>query len=772
MSFFRSLFGGGIDDDQSVVDEDDFPFLEPCGSFEQSGEVFNLGFQSFVFQFLSSAAPSAPPAIQREAFRDDHPGFDDFGAYDSNDDGIDNDPAATGIAPTGFPVQDQQHRNQPQAQPQPQQQTHLSVADRGSFFSQFSRFSVLPGQDFPLNFTPNIGSFYAGAAVADSTDPENNNNDNNGHDDDDDDDDAVNIAYQPQTHTPEDGEEDAGELSDNDVKSFITPSTDSSYSDSRIQQQQPQQSEQGQQNQQEQGGDDDEEEEQQQQQPMGYWTAPVVPPHLAKPMHSGTAIPERRRQHEEKNLVLPTPTPWPQSAGQLPASQPENQLHQTEPTTAAPPPPPAQPQLSATEPARPKRPDLPPILPKPRAYHQDRFRIQQPVARPSQRQAQAVHNQELLLIQHNQAAEEKHKQLLRRMAFAVDVNTSSDDFINLTKDKRPVKPREHFSCLSYGKVLTILAVLSCLLGLILAVLSKRSYSFVRLRDPLRISPHLDNVHHVGLVDLKLCYNESAKVIDPALDGISLLVNETETDYQTFRQKGCYDFHLTAEVVDDAMWNVARSFLSIAIALGSFLTLMLFTSILWESINLKPIAVGLLVTYFSQSLSFFFFDSDLCRQHICSVSSGSTMSICSSVCWFAAGLLCIRMDVVYQSKQRLLAKRYRRARRKEYARLKTELVASQQPNVQQVSDESASVGATLPSSPTTPMSTPPKNRSTDDIVFAEDVVDHHGSNEQQQQLSSPDQERQFLMNCDDPDIESAIRMNFSDPSVGTSHYRNH
>jgi hypothetical protein len=84
---------------------------------------------------------------------------------------------------------------------------------------------------------------------------------------------------------------------------------------------------------------------------------------------------------------------------------------------------------------------------------------------------------------------------------------------------------------------------------------------------------------------------------------------------------------------------------------------------WKSINLKPVAIGLLVTYFFQSLSFFFFDSDLCREYKCHLSEGSITSIVASLFWFLSGLCCIRMDVLYQTQQRRWIRRRDRALKK-------------------------------------------------------------------------------------------------------------
>lgn len=228
---------------------------------------------------------------------------------------------------------------------------------------------------------------------------------------------------------------------------------------------------------------------------------------------------------------------------------------------------------------------------------------------------------------------------------------------------KAIQPRtlqmRHLSWFGHGKITTLIPIALAMMALMLSIFSRLSLHFVSLSEPLYVSAYFMKVEAVGLNRIRLCYNDS--VIDgrmlTIIDDYDMAATSTTTVPMNKSRSskvlgtGCYVLDLTTENVDDNMWNVSRCCISFAIYLGTFLTIMLGTSICWQSINLKPIAVGLLIVYFFQSVSFFFFDSNLCREHICRLSAGSFASILSCILWFASGLACIRMDIIHQSKLR-------------------------------------------------------------------------------------------------------------------------
>ena len=150
----------------------------------------------------------------------------------------------------------------------------------------------------------------------------------------------------------------------------------------------------------------------------------------------------------------------------------------------------------------------------------------------------------------------------------------------------------------------------------------------------------------------------------------MTVTEEGPQYQA-TMDSCHVIRLSNTIIEDTMWEVARVSTSMAIALGGFFCVMMISTLYWESINMKPIAVGLLITYLFQSFSFFFFDSQLCREHSCSLSDGTIMSIVASFCWFVSAMVAILMDVHHTRKLRRLARlerrRLRRLRKKKLQR---------------------------------------------------------------------------------------------------------
>ena len=257
------------------------------------------------------------------------------------------------------------------------------------------------------------------------------------------------------------------------------------------------------------------------------------------------------------------------------------------------------------------------------------------------------------------------------------LNKQSPDFsLRKTEIEALVKQKKNLSLFAYGRFLTISSLILAVAALILAVLSKKSLDFARVGSPIELSPQLNLVEHVGLMKVELCYNETnnSKTQTRALRLINLPLSRSLSveavptvdaglGVNHHEQQGCFILELTVETIDDVMWNVSRSFLSLAIIFGAFLTGMLCLSVYWESINLKPVAMGMLMTYFFQSLSFLFFDSELCRENTCHFSEGSIESIVASLLWFLCALCCIRMDLLYQARRRQWLRRRNRALKK-------------------------------------------------------------------------------------------------------------
>lgn len=184
-----------------------------------------------------------------------------------------------------------------------------------------------------------------------------------------------------------------------------------------------------------------------------------------------------------------------------------------------------------------------------------------------------------------------------------------------TRTKEP-----HFRVCGHGKLWTCVALVAAWSATILSALSRHGIDFVRLEHPLEIAPIYNGVHELGMIRMELCYNETVA-------GLS----------------GCEIINLTAEDIDDNMFEVARLLLTLASVCGVFFTIAMSTAVCWESINLKPIGVGYLATYFFQSFSMLFFDTQLCEINKCRVGMGGILCIVASFGWLTACIATAKMD---------------------------------------------------------------------------------------------------------------------------------
>jgi len=225
----------------------------------------------------------------------------------------------------------------------------------------------------------------------------------------------------------------------------------------------------------------------------------------------------------------------------------------------------------------------------------------------------------------------------------------ADDSVEPEKKKTPKSndnkygEKKHLSWFGHGKFSTCFAIFFAWAGFLLAALSRQSSKFVRLETGFELSPQYELVHEVGMIFMEICLN--ATMMD---------------------EPRCEILRLSPDDIDDSIFDLSRSLLGMATALGFVLSLMLTTSIYWESINLKPIGVGFLITYFFQSFSMLFFDTDMCAEYSCKMGPGGVICIVASICWMAACIGTAKMD---SFKLRAIRARRREARKKAKAERK-------------------------------------------------------------------------------------------------------
>ena len=193
------------------------------------------------------------------------------------------------------------------------------------------------------------------------------------------------------------------------------------------------------------------------------------------------------------------------------------------------------------------------------------------------------------------------------------------------------KNERHFRPFGHGKFWTCLSLFFAWTGVLCAVSSAHSVRFVRLQKPIQITPMYYPVERMGLLRTEICLNATAAGAD-----------------------ACKVISIDSEDIRDNKFGMARLFLVLGTVFGVFFALILSTSVYWESINLRPVAVGFLISYFFQSLSMLFFDTEVCASNKCRVDHGCVLSILAALGWIATCIATSRMDTF-----KILAKRQRR-----------------------------------------------------------------------------------------------------------------
>jgi len=188
----------------------------------------------------------------------------------------------------------------------------------------------------------------------------------------------------------------------------------------------------------------------------------------------------------------------------------------------------------------------------------------------------------------------------------------------------------------HGKAWTFVAVGVAWMGAICSIMVRQSTAFAVLEEPVTMGNN-NPFDKIGLVRLELCYNETASDLS-----------------------GCRIISLGSDDIDDSMYQLARLFGSGSPIFGGFFAIFVTTAVFWETIDLRPIGFGLLLTYFLQSFTMLFFDSDICDRKKCSVGPGCYLCIFASFCWVTACIATAKMEGI---KQRLTRRRLRRAKRR-------------------------------------------------------------------------------------------------------------
>ena len=217
--------------------------------------------------------------------------------------------------------------------------------------------------------------------------------------------------------------------------------------------------------------------------------------------------------------------------------------------------------------------------------------------------------------------------------------------------------KQHFRWFGHGKLWTCIALAFAWVGCIFAIISRLSTNFVNLKHGFEVSPLYEPVTSVGMIRMVLCSNET----------------------MTGDHLGCQIIRLSPEEINDNMFEVSRALLTLATALGVLLATVLSTSVYWETINLRPVGFGFLLTYFFQSFSMLFFDTKLCNDYTCTMGTGGILCILASFCWIGTCIACAKMDsfkVRAARARRKAARKKAKQERREARKRKIELARKQ------------------------------------------------------------------------------------------------
>jgi hypothetical protein len=195
---------------------------------------------------------------------------------------------------------------------------------------------------------------------------------------------------------------------------------------------------------------------------------------------------------------------------------------------------------------------------------------------------------------------------------------------NLAPSASKQGQERHLSWFAHGFVWTWIDIVFSWLGFVFAILARQSTSFVTLEIPMYVDNVFEPVGEVGMINLRLCYNQTTLKESDAM--------------------GCMILRLDSQEVNDERFQVSTILLSMVVLVGGFISIFFTTASFWSSINLRPIGIGCLFSFVLQSSSLLFFRSHLCAQHTCHLSTGCYFSICASVCWIVSCVASSRMDV--------------------------------------------------------------------------------------------------------------------------------
>lgn len=238
-----------------------------------------------------------------------------------------------------------------------------------------------------------------------------------------------------------------------------------------------------------------------------------------------------------------------------------------------------------------------------------------------------------------------------------------------TKEGRTAFIKQNTSKFPFGTLRTLYPVLLSIIALVCSILCKESTSFVTLGRPIYVDAQHETVKEIGLFFVELCKTDeyvtfgleaqssTITKVEYLDDGgkesdsmfffgthqiINELTEDVTKDTDTTinldeRPKDCRKLKLESALVHDGLWNTARILVGFTTGIGFLFAFALTTTTFWRTANLVAIASGIFLSYLCQSFAFLFFDTTICKKNLCYRSTGTSLAIIASACWFAAGI---------------------------------------------------------------------------------------------------------------------------------------
>ena len=256
--------------------------------------------------------------------------------------------------------------------------------------------------------------------------------------------------------------------------------------------------------------------------------------------------------------------------------------------------------------------------------------------------------------------------------------------------------REHISGFPFGQRWTYITIALALTSLTFSFLCKHSTRFVTLEKPMLLSATFEPITEVGLYYINLCLAQTIVNKDLQLGVETVVKNSWITpdgkesfnlgdfarEYAVYTGETlspssihqmifyddpiCATASLNSEMVDDLMWNLARTFVGWTTVYGILMTAIVFCVAFWSSVSLNNISVCLMMLYFFQCLVFFFFDCKICQRHTCTLSSGGIYALIATFSWFLCGMSCVRLLFLERDRARAERRKRRELRRQQRA----------------------------------------------------------------------------------------------------------